>query len=114
MNARPTSFLDFCQSELDRIARESARLMHMNRKRRIDQFKAEPSMFWHAIRPSLTTQEAIEESTRIIFRFRNLATWKQQNPARLKELEMAKLNRIAARYFRRFGRRVWAENRSAA
>ena len=107
MNARPKSFLAFCQPELDRIARESARLMHMNRKAVIDRYKAEPSIFWHSIRPSLTTQEAIEDATRIIFRWRNLTTWTRQNPARLKELEAAKMNRLAARYFRRFGRRIW-------
>ena len=106
MNARPKSFLAFCQPELDRIARESARLMHQNRKTVIDRYKAEPSMFWHAIRPSLTTQEAIEDATRIIFRWRNLSTWTRQNPARLKELEAAKMNRLAARYFRRFPKRI--------
>lgn len=106
--SRPTSFLDFCQPELDLIASESARLMRANRKARIDQFKAEPSMFWHAIRPSLTTQEAIEDATRTIFRFRNLASWKQQNLARLKEVEAAKMSRLAARYFRRHGTKIWA------
>lgn len=84
-----------------------ARAGHLERKRIVDQFKAAPGMFFATIRPSLSTAEAIEDANRVIFNFRNLPTWQQQ--ARLGQVRKAKQTRVIARYFRRFGLRLWAQ-----
>ncbi|TIO15586.1 MAG: hypothetical protein E5X86_19640 [Mesorhizobium sp.] len=85
-----------------------ARAGHYERKRVIEQYKAEPGMFFNAIRPSLTTSEAIEDANRVIFTFRNLPRWQQE--ARLGQLRKAKQTRLVARFFRRFGARIWARD----
>lgn len=82
-----------------------ARKAHYDRKAVIDEFKRHPGMFFAAIRPSLSTDEAIEDATRIIIRFRNLPTWQQAN--RRKQVLKAKQVRVFARFFRRFGLRIW-------
>ncbi|TJW49397.1 MAG: hypothetical protein E5X65_33910 [Mesorhizobium sp.] len=89
-----------------------ARAGHYERKRVIEQYKAEPGMFFNAIRPSLTTSEAIEDANRIIHTFRNLPTWQQQH-ARLGQLRKAKQTRLVARYFRMHGRKIWAREIAA-
>lgn len=83
-----------------------ARASHYERKRIVDQYKADSAMFFNAIRPSLTTSEAIEDANRIIFTFRNLEKWKQER--RLPELRRAKRILLIARFFRRYGARIWA------
>lgn len=84
-----------------------ARKGHYDRKAVIDEFKRHPGAFFAAIRPSLTTDEAIEDANRIIFGFRRLPTWQQAN--RRKYVFEAKQLRLQARYFRRFGFRIWQE-----
>lgn len=84
-----------------------ARATHFDRKRIVDQMKAEPGMFFNAIRPSLSTAEAIEDARRFIFGWRSLPKW-QQHGYRAEKVTSAKQQIVVARYFRRFGRRVWA------
>lgn len=88
-----------------------ARAGHYERKRIIDEFKADPGMFFAAIRPSLTTSEAIEDANRIIFTFRNLPRWQQE--MRLAQLRKAKRTRLVARYFRMHGKAIWAREIAA-
>lgn len=83
-----------------------ARAAHFDRKRVIDEMKATPALFFHAIRPSLSTAEAIEDATRFIAFYRNMPTWRQEN--RAGDLLRAKEKRLLGRYFRRFGLRIWA------
>lgn len=83
-----------------------ARTAHYERKRIVDEYKADSGMFFSAIRPSLTTSEAIEDANRIIHTFRNLPSWQQE--MRLGQLRKAKRTRLAARFFRRYGVRIWA------
>ena len=82
-----------------------ARAAHFERKRVIDEFKEHPSLFFSAIRPNLSTDEAIEAANCEIVNFRNLSTWRQE--LRLPSLRRAYLMRMQARFFRRFGRRIW-------
>jgi hypothetical protein len=83
-----------------------ARAAHLERKAVIDEMKAEPGMFFNAIRPSLSTAEAIEDAQRVIFGWRNLPTWRQE--LRAGELRRAKQTLVVARFFRRYGLRIWA------
>lgn len=83
-----------------------ARAAHFDRKRIVDEMKAEPGMFFNAIRPSLSTAEAIEDAQRFIFGWRNLPTWRQE--LRAGELRRAKQTMVVARFFRRYGLRIWA------
>ncbi|TPM37025.1 hypothetical protein [Mesorhizobium sp. B2-3-2] len=82
-----------------------ARAGHFERKRIVDQMKAEPGMFFAAIRPSLCTAEAIEDAKRFLAFYRNMPNWRQQN--RAGDLRRAKQTMVLARYFRRFGRQLW-------
>ncbi len=82
-----------------------ARDAHDDRYAMLKRYKANPYLFFGLIRPSLSTDEAIEESTRIIFRFRNLPTWQQEG--RRAELAKAKQVRVFARFFRLYGKRIW-------
>lgn len=82
-----------------------ARAGHFERLAIIEQFKANPAMYFAAIRPNLSTEETIEEARRVIFRFRSLPTWQQES--RRPQLQKAVLAQVYARYFRRFGRRLW-------
>lgn len=82
-----------------------ARAGHYERKAMVDECKAHPSLLYGLIRPALSTDEAIEDATRYIFRFRNMTRHSQQN--RVGELCRAKHTRLYARYFRRFGQRIW-------
>ncbi|ESZ60511.1 hypothetical protein NL532_24295 [Mesorhizobium sp. C120A] len=87
-----------------------ARDGHFERKAVIDEMKANPEMFFNAIRPNLCTAEAIEAANRVIFGFRNLPTWQRER--RLADVQRAQKMRVYARFFRRFGKRLWI--RSAA
>lgn len=91
-----------------------ARAQHFERKALVDQYAREPGMFFAAIRPSLSTAEAIEDANRIIFGFRRLETWQQAKESRQRELVKAKLTRVIARFFRRYGRRIWINQEIAA
>lgn len=84
-----------------------SRAAHYERVKLVEKYKAEPGMFFAAIRPNLSTEEAIEDANRIIFRFRNLESWRQES--RRGQLLQAKQTRCLARFFRRFGQRIWME-----
>ncbi|RWL14842.1 MAG: hypothetical protein EOR57_31345 [Mesorhizobium sp.] len=88
-----------------------ARAGHYERKRIIDGMKAEPRMFFNAISPAQSSSEAIEDATRIIFTFRNLPRWQQEMS--LGQLRKAKMTRLVARFFRRYGVRIWAREIAA-
>lgn len=87
-----------------------AREGHFERKAVIDEMKETPALFFHAIRPNLCSAEAIEAANRVIFGFRNLPTWQKER--RLGDVKRAQQMRVYARFFRRFGKRLWV--RSAA
>lgn len=104
-NASPAmmkAFEDIRQSGIRR-----ARTAHFERVKVIEEFKANPGLFFAVIRPSLSTEEAIEDARRIRFNFRNLPTWMQEG--RRPQMQQAALTEIYARYFRRFGRRLWIQ-----
>lgn len=83
----------------------TARAGHFERKAVIDEMKDCPALFFHAIRPNLCSAEAIEAANRVIFGFRNLPKWRQE--IRQNDVKRAKLMRVYARFFRRFGKRLW-------
>jgi hypothetical protein len=83
-----------------------ARAAHFDRKRIIDEMKAKPGMFFNAIRPSLSTSEAIEDAQRFLVYYRNMETWRQEN--RAGDLLRAKEKMVLGRFFRRYGLRIWA------
>lgn len=82
-----------------------ARQAHAERYAVLQQYKDSPALFFAYIRPALSTDEAVEDATRIICRFRNLPTWKQAYGQR--EVVEAKRKRVFARFFRRYGARLW-------
>ncbi len=87
-----------------------AREAHFERKAIIDEMKDSPAMFFNAIRPNLCTAEAIQAANRVIFGFRNLPLWQRER--RLADVKRAQQMRVYARFFRRYGKRLWI--RSAA
>lgn len=94
--------------KLRRAGISQARAAHFERKRVIDEMAETPVLFFHAIRPSLSTSEAIEDATRFIASYCNMPTWRQEN--RTGDLLRAKEKRVLGRYFRRFGRRLWVRD----
>jgi hypothetical protein len=96
------AFEDIRQSGIRR-----ARAAHFERVKIIQQYKAEPGMFFAAIKPNLSTEEMITDARHIRFTFRNLPTWQQET--RRSQMQRAALMEIYARFFRRFGRRIWIE-----
>ena len=82
-----------------------ARAAHFERKRAVDELKASPAMFFVSIRPALCTDEAIADANRVIFNHRNLSSWMKE--VHRKRLKDAKQRLVIARYFRRFGKRLW-------
>ena len=81
-----------------------ARKAHHERMKVVEQYAEYPALFFFASK-ALTTDEAVTENRRIIAQYRRLPTWQQQT--RGKQLVEAKLMLVIARYFRRFGKRVW-------
>jgi hypothetical protein len=84
-----------------------ARAAHYDRKKLVDQYKASPALFFAAIHPSLSTEEAIEDSKRFLAFYRSMPTWRQQN--RAGDARRAKQAIVVARFFRRFGLRIWTK-----
>ncbi|MDI6026758.1 hypothetical protein QBK99_11205 [Corticibacterium sp. UT-5YL-CI-8] len=95
-----------------------ARLAHHERKRLVEQFKAEPTLFWGYTNlfrglPLLSTDEAIQFFSGVQAaqqKLRREGHWRF-DPAKL---NMASERIIVSRYFRRFGSRVWSRSREAA
>jgi hypothetical protein len=83
-----------------------ARHDHFRRKAVIDELKHSEALFLVAIGPALSAQEAIEDTTRFIACWRNMPRWRQER--RLPDLVRARQQRLVARYFRRYGHRLWA------
>jgi len=83
-----------------------ARKAHFERVAELAEFKAHPEMFFAAVRPALSIDEAISDANRTIALYRRTPTYRRD--ALASRVVKAKLNRVYARYFRRFGERVWA------
>ncbi|MBA3576158.1 MAG: hypothetical protein H0W39_00880 [Sphingomonas sp.] len=83
-----------------------ARAGHYERVKLVKKLKVHPSMFFAMIRPALSSDEAIEDAARFISCFRNLPRWQQES--RLDRLAKAKQVLVMARFFRRYGLRIWA------
>ncbi|UDL89145.1 hypothetical protein LGH82_29400 [Mesorhizobium sp. PAMC28654] len=82
-----------------------ARQEHDRRKAVIDGLKLGEDMFLAAIGPALSAEEAIEDATRFIIFWRNMPRWRQER--RLPDLVRARQQLLLARFFRRYGRRIW-------
>lgn len=85
----------------------AARRAHFERRNQVEAFIAEPGMYFASIRPNLSTEETIAAAKRVIFGFRNLETWQQNNPVRRDRVVKARLSLLYARFFRRYGERAW-------
>ncbi|MBZ9962644.1 hypothetical protein [Mesorhizobium sp. BR1-1-2] len=83
-----------------------ARLGHFRRKVVVDALKQSEALFLAAISPALSAQEAIEDAARFIAFWRNMPRWRQER--RLADLAKARQQRLLARFFRRYGHRIWA------
>jgi hypothetical protein len=83
-----------------------ARQEHFRRKAVIDTLKHSEALFLAAIGPALSADEAIVDAVRFIAFWRNMPRWRQER--RLPDLARARQQRLAARFFRRYGRRLWA------
>lgn len=85
---------------------QHARRDHVRRKAVIDTLKQSEALFLAAIAPALSADEAIEDAVRFIAFWRNMPRWRQER--RLADLARARQQRLAARFFRRYGHRLWA------
>ncbi|MBN9216811.1 MAG: hypothetical protein J0I79_02545 [Mesorhizobium sp.] len=83
-----------------------ARREHVRRKAVIDALKLSQALFMAAIGPALSAEEAIEDATHFIACWRNMPRWRQER--RLPDLARARQQRLTARFFRRYGDRLWA------
>ena len=83
-----------------------ARQDHFRRKALIDELKQSEPLFLAAIGPALSADEAIEDTTRFIAFWRAMPRWRQER--RLPDLARARQQRLLARFFRRYGHRLWA------
>ncbi|UCI34431.1 hypothetical protein FJW03_13850 [Mesorhizobium sp. B4-1-4] len=82
-----------------------ARQDHFRRKAVIDDLKRSEPLFLAAIGPALSADEAIEDTARFIACWRNMPRWRQER--RLPDLARARQQRLVARFFRRYGHRLW-------
>lgn len=85
---------------------ERARHDHMSRKAVMDELGQSEALFLASIGPALSAEEAIEDATRFIACWRNMPRWRQER--RLADLVRARQQRLVARFFRRYGHRLWA------
>ncbi|BAV46791.1 hypothetical protein MLTONO_1888 [Mesorhizobium loti] len=83
-----------------------ARQDHFRRKAVIDELKQSEPLFLAAIGPALSADEAIDDTARFIACWRNMPRWRQER--RLPDLVRARQQRLIARFFRRYGHRLWA------
>ncbi|RWN57256.1 hypothetical protein [Mesorhizobium sp.] len=89
---------------LDGIGR--ARLGHGQRKALVDRLKLGEALFLAAFRPAQSTEEALEDAARFIACYRNMPRWRQER--RGADLARARQQLLLARFFRRYGHRLWA------
>ncbi|MER9429380.1 hypothetical protein [Mesorhizobium sp. M0408] len=80
----------------------TARQGHRQRKAAIDRMKPSRALFLAAIRPA----QSAEEAARFLSMFRNMPRWRQER--RAADLARARQQRLFARFFRRYGHRLWA------
>lgn len=89
---------------------KTAREAHDERYKLVQRYSDNPGLLYVRLRPSLGLSDAIDDANKYIFNFRNLPRWRQD--ARRRELAKHTENRLLARFFRRYGKRIWM--RSAA
>ncbi|TIL64430.1 MULTISPECIES: hypothetical protein [unclassified Mesorhizobium] len=100
----PAMLVAFAAIRLDGIGR--ARLGHGQRKALVDRLKLGEALFLAAIRPAQSAEEALEDAARFIACYRNMPRWRQER--RGADLARARQQRILARFFRRYGHRLWS------
>ncbi|MER8485611.1 hypothetical protein [Mesorhizobium sp. M1322] len=100
----PAMLAAFAAIRLDGIGK--ARLGHYQRKAMVDRLKHGEALFQAAIRPAQSAEEALEDAARFIACYRNMPRWRQER--RGADLARAK-QRLLARFFRRYGHRLWAQ-----
>jgi hypothetical protein len=83
-----------------------ARQGHDQRKAVVDRLKHGEALFLAAIRPAQSAEEAIEDAARFIACYRNMPRWRQER--RGADLARARQQRLLARFFRRYGHRLWS------
>jgi hypothetical protein len=88
----------------------TAREAHDERYKLVKRYADNPGLLYVRLRPSLGLSDAIDDANRYVFNFRNLPRWRQDS--RQKDYAKHIENRLLARFFRRFGKRIWM--RSAA
>jgi hypothetical protein len=95
-------------NQFERIRQSGIRLArkaHFARKARVDRFASEPTLYFATISPALSTDEVIEDAKLYLIRYSNMPSWMKQN--RAAEVRRVKEARVIARFFRRYGKRVW-------
>ncbi|TIX55946.1 MAG: hypothetical protein E5V28_21530 [Mesorhizobium sp.] len=102
----PAMLAAFAAIRLDGIGK--ARLGHDQRKAVVDRLKHGEALFLAAIRPAQSAEEALEDAARFIALFRNMPRWRQER--RGADLARARQQRLLARFFRRYGHRLWARH----
>ncbi|WP_292504036.1 hypothetical protein [Mesorhizobium sp.] len=106
----PAMLAAFTAIRLDGIGK--ARLGHDQRKAVVDRLKHGEALFLAAIRPAQSAEEALEDAARFIACYRNMPRWRQER--RGADLARAGQQRLLARFFRRFGHRLWAQQAAYA
>ncbi|RWM20412.1 MAG: hypothetical protein EOR73_15445 [Mesorhizobium sp.] len=99
----PAMLAAFAAIRLDGIGK--ARLGHDQRKATVDRLKHGEALFLAAIRPAQSAEEALEDAARFIALFHNMPRWRQER--RGADLARARQQRLLARFFRRYGHRLW-------
>lgn len=92
-------------AEIDAYGIREARKAHDQRYALVQHYAQNPALFFAFISPSLSTSEAVADAAKFIALYRNLPQWKRESRAR--DIVIAKQKRVFARFFRRYGARVW-------
>lgn len=99
--AQIKAFEEICQQGI-----REARNAHMLRRLVTDAVKLEPGLISAMMRPAQSIDEALEDVSAAIARYRNMPTWRREYYA--PAVRRAKTNRIYFRFFRRFGAQIMA------
>ncbi|RWK50342.1 hypothetical protein [Mesorhizobium sp.] len=83
-----------------------ARLGHDRRKALVDRLKLGEALFLAAIRPAQSAEEALEDAARFMACYHNMPRWRQER--RRGDLARARQQLLLARFFRRYGHRLWS------
>lgn len=83
-----------------------ARAEHDRRKKVTDAIKATPAMISALMHPAQSIDEALEDVSKFILRYRCMPTWQRDN--HYASIRKAKRLRAYCRFFRRFGAQIMA------